>query len=185
MVRSELKKRKILSLYKGSTSVKGVVELEAHLRRLSIILVTATAAGGLLAEPTWAFGRDDRWESGWGQGVSEAIVTHGPGNQIYVTCNDGGSSFSHTGISFMLGGRSPTGSSITLTFDNEDPLPVWITDGEITSDCRACAGNYEYIVTKMKAHSSVHVLFESGNAARFTLKNSSNAIAPCTPDFAR
>lgn len=159
--------------------------MKALLKQLSIISIAATAAGALFTAPGWALGRDDEWESGWGQGVSEAIVTHGPGNQIYVTCNDGGSSFSNTGISFMLGGRSPTGSHITLTFDNEDPESVWIANGAITSDCRACAGNYEYVIKKLKDYSSVHVLFESGDAARFTLKNSSNAIASCPPDFAR
>lgn len=159
--------------------------MSALLKRFSIISIAATAAGVLLTAPGLAFGRDDEWESGWGQGVSEAIVTHGPGNQIYVTCNDGGSSFSNTGISFMLGGRSPTGSHVILTFDNEDPESVWIADGAITSNCRACAGNYEYAIKKLKGHSSVHVLFENGDAARFTLKNSSNAIVSCASDFAR
>ena len=46
-------------------------------------IVATTAIGSHYAS---AFGRDDKWVSGWGQGVAEAIVTHGPGNQIYVTC---------------------------------------------------------------------------------------------------
>jgi len=138
-----------------------------------------------LAVPASALGRDDQWVSGWGQGVSEAIVKHGPGNQIYVTCNEGGNLYANTGISFMLGGRAPTGSSVTLTFDNEDPEKIWITKGEITSDCRACAGNYEYVIAKLKGHSSVHVLFENGDAARFTLRGSKKTIAECIPDFAR
>lgn len=45
----------------------------------------------LLAAPgaALAFGNDDRWESGWGMGIAEAVITRGPGNQIYVTCDDG------------------------------------------------------------------------------------------------
>lgn len=142
-------------------------------------------ATSLLASPALSFGQDEQWQSGWGQGVAEAIVTRGPGNQIYVTCSDGGNPFSKTGISFMLGGRAPTGEHVTLTFDNEDPENIWITNGEITSDCRACAANYEYVIEKLKAHSSVHVLFENGDAARFTLEGSSSAITACIPDFAR
>jgi hypothetical protein len=144
------------------------------------IVSLASATGQALA-----FGNDDRWESGWGQGVSEAIITHGPGNQIYVTCNGGGSLGANTGISFMLAGQSPTGSSVILTFDSEDPESIWISDGEITSDCRACADNYEYIIERLKRHSSVHVMFENGDSARFTLAGSSEAIAECIPDFAR
>lgn len=41
----------------------------------------------LTADAAFAFGRDDSWTSGWGQGVAEAVVTLGPGNRIYVTCN--------------------------------------------------------------------------------------------------
>lgn len=137
------------------------------------------------AGPAGAFGNDDHWESGWGQGVAEAIITHGPGNQIYVTCNQGAADYVGSGISFMLGGRAPTGSSVILTFDNEDPESIWISDGQITSDCRACAGNYEYVIERLKRHSSVHVLFENGDSARFSLAGSSEAITECVPDFAR
>jgi len=135
--------------------------------------------------PATAFGNDDHWVSGWGQGVSEAIVTHGPGNQIYVTCNEGGNLYANTGISFMLAGRAPTGSSVVLTFDNEDPESLSIWDGAITFDCAACAGTYEYVIERLKRHSSVHVMFENGDSARFTLAGSTEAIAECVPDFAR
>ncbi len=74
---------------------------------------------------------------------------------------------------------------MTLTFDNEDPENIWITDGKITSDCRACADNYERVIEKLKIHNSVHVLFENSDSARFTLKGSSSAITDCIPDFAR
>lgn len=156
------------------------MNLNANFR--SVFLLLAISSFGA---PALSFGTDDQWQSGWGQGVSEAIITHGPGNQIYVTCNDGGNPFSKTGISFMLGGRAPTGEYVTLTFDDNDPENIWINDGEITSDCRACAGNYEYVIEKFKTHSSVHVLFENGDSARFTLKGSSSAITSCVPDFAR
>lgn len=55
---------------------------------------------------SFAFGNDEIWTSGFGQGVSEAVINKGPGNQIMVTC-DSGADRDATGISFMLGGNSP------------------------------------------------------------------------------
>ena len=109
----------------------------------------------------FAFGSDDHWTSGWGQGVAEAIVTRGAGNQIYVTCDEGAGR-NATGISFMLVGRAPTGNSILLTFDNEDPEDYSIWDGKIKSNCRACASVYEAVIKGLKSHQSVHVRFANG-----------------------
>ena len=46
-------------------------------------------------------------------------------------------------------------------------------------------GNQQYVISKLKTRPSVHVLFENGSAARFTLKGSSQAIKACISDFAR
>ena len=164
--------------------LKPLPQLHLGHRAFSIavaVIVAATAKGSHVAS---AFGRDDKWGSGWGQGVAEAIVTHGPGNHIYVTCNEGGGAGS-TGISFMLAGKAPTGDNITLTFDKDDPEQIWISNGEITSNCRACTGNYEYTIRKLRSYKSVHVLFENGDNARFTLQGANEAITDCVPDFAR
>lgn len=143
-------------------------------------------AGLLLAinSAAWGFGSDERWTSGYGQGVAEAIVTKGPGNRIITTC-DVGADRNATGISFLLGGREPTGNSIVLTFDNEDPQRFSLFKGKIISNCRVCADIYQVVVEKLKKHTSVHVLFENGDAARFTLRGASKAIGKCTSDFAR
>ena len=85
----------------------------------------------------------------------------------------------------MLAGRAPTGNNVTLTFDSEDPERISITEGEITSECRVCASNYEYVIDKLKTHETVHVMFENGDGARFTLNGAADAIAECVPDFAR
>lgn len=148
--------------------------------------------GTAIAAITWvmlcgsaaAFGSDDKWTSGWGQGISEAIITKGPGNQIYVTCGDGAAA-GHTAISFMLAGDGPKGSSITLTFDSEDPVDYSIWDGRITSDCVACAATYNAVINKLRSHSSVHVRFANGDSTRFTLRGSQQAITQCAPDIAR
>lgn len=145
-------------------------------------ILCAMAVG--ISSSALAFGSDDKWTAGWGQGIAEAIITKGPGNQIYVTC-DQGAGRSATGISFMLSGRAPTGHSITLTFDNSDPQDYSLWDGEIISSCRACAATYDVVIDQMKKAASVHVRFENGDAARFTLRGSSRAIGECTADFYR
>jgi hypothetical protein len=142
--------------------------------------ISAMAMPGLVL----AFGSDDEWTSGWGQGVAEAIITKGPGNQIYITCDDGAGRNS-TGISFMLLGKEPGGSSVLLTFDGGDPEEYSTWNGRIPTNCRACASTYELVIDKLKRHNSVHVRFENGNAARFTLKGAAKAIGQCTPDFYR
>ena len=128
-----------------------------------------------------AFGNDDHWVSGFGQGTCESVVTHGPENQIYVACDCG--SLIVPSISFMLGGDGPKGDRILLTFDGTDPEEIWITDGEITSDCHACAANFDYVLGKFRKHSSVHVRFENGLSARFSLKGASKAIGDCEAAF--
>lgn len=143
---------------------------------LVIALCTSTSA--------MAFGSDSKWTSGWGMGVSEAIITQGPGNQIYVTCDDGAGR-NATGISFMLGGDSSKGSSIQLTFDKGDPEDYSLWSGEVPSQCHACASTYDAIIQKFKAHSSVHVKFTNGLAAKFTLSGASKAIGKCVADFYR
>lgn len=151
------------------------------MRRLTAsIFAAALLAPGL----AYGFGSDDQWTAGWGQGVAEAIVTKGPGNQIYVTCDQGAGNDA-TGIRFMLSGKSPTGHSVLLTFDGEDPKAISLWDGEIPSNCRACASNYDYVVERLKRRNSVHVRFENGDATRFTLKGAAKAIGECTADFYR
>ena len=130
-----------------------------------------------------AFGRDDRWVSGWGQGLSEAAVTRGPGNRIYVSCDDD-PNLSASTISFSLAGKQSTGSSITLTFDRADPqrFSLW-PGGEVPSNCRACASNFDGILAGFRRHRSVHVMFENGDSTRFTLRQSSKALNGCVADF--
>lgn len=147
----------------------------------------AIALLAVMAMPVSAhsFGNDDHWVSGWGQGVAEAIIKKGPGNQIYVTC-DQGADREATGISFMLGGKSPTGSRILLGFDSNDPVEFSLWDGgTIPSNCRACASVYDAVIAGLKKHSSVYVRFENGDATRFSLKGSTKAIGQCTADFYR
>ena len=143
-----------------------------------------SCAAALMPATSYAFGNDDHWVSGWGQGISEAIITKGPGNQIYVTCDDSAGREA-TGISFMLGGKSATGSSILLGFDKDDPKEFSLWDGVIPSNCRACASVYDVVIAGFKKHSSVYVRFENGDATRFSLKGARKAIGQCVADFYR
>lgn len=131
-----------------------------------------------------AFGRDDLWQSGFGQGVCEAIVTYGAGNQILVAC-ECGAGRAVTGISFMLAGRSPTGSAITLTFDGQNPRDFNLWDGRIPSHCHACAANFDAVLDLFRSRNSVHVRFENGDSAVFTLNGAAEAIGDCPADFWR
>lgn len=133
------------------------------------------------ASASFAFGNDDTWVSGFGQGIKEALIRKGPGNSIYVAC-EAGSGISSS-ISFTLAGKSPSGSSIVLTFDQQDPERTWVVDGRIQSDCRACAANFDHVLDNLKRHSSVHVLFENGDGARFSLAGSTKAIGDCKAGF--
>jgi hypothetical protein len=130
-----------------------------------------------------AFGNDNEWVSGFGMGVCESLIKKGPGNDIYVAC-DCGSGLGST-VNFTLEGNAPTGNSILLTFDGEDPEEFWISDGKITSDCHACSANFDVVLERFKKHKSVHVRFENGLSARFSLKGANAAIGECISDFAR
>ena len=146
-----------------------------------VILLAIAAigiAGGSMAN---AFGRDDQWVSGFGQGVCEALVTSGAGNEIYFACDCG--SDRPSSISFMLGGMSSTGDLLFLSFDDGTMEEVSLWGGQITSDCRACADTFESVKERIKKHSKVRVMFQNGDAATFTLKGSAEAIGECTADF--
>ena len=153
------------------------------------MMKTATALALMMSmmKPglAFAFGNDRKWQSGGGQGVDEAIITSGAGNQILVSCdNDPNTDYSN--ITFTIGGDTPTGTTLIMTFDGADPEQVQMQQpGTITSDCRACASWFNTIVEKLKRHSRVHVMTESGGRANFTLKGAAAAIRECTDDFSQ
>ena len=108
-------------------------------------------------------------------------MTSGAGNQIYVGCDCG--SALPSSIRFTLAGSEATGDRIFLSFDGGDAETISVWDGEITSDCRACAGTFDHVLERLKEHSRIRVMFQNGDAASFTLKGSSGAIGECIADF--
>lgn len=142
----------------------------------------ATLAFLALVTPSVA---EDRWQSGFGQGIHEAYVEKGPGNQIYVACTAGAARPS-TSISFMLAGDGPPDNSlVTLTFDNETPFDIGVGEhGVLRSDCHACAASFDYVLERLKTRQSVHVRFEDGLSTTFPLADASTSIGDeCTADF--
>lgn len=137
-----------------------------------------------MAGQALAFGNDSAWVSGFGQGVAEAVITSGAGNQIYVTCGEG-AGYDATGVSFTIGGDSPKGHTVILTFDGADPEQVSVWDGKIISSCHACAAAYDWTIERLKRHKRVHVMTEDGRSAAFTLKGAAKAIGSCKADFYR
>lgn len=122
---------------------------------------------------------DNFWRNGWGQGVAEAEVTHGSGNKIYVACESG--SGYGSSIHFMLAGNNPKpNSEILIIFDKKHPESFSVDkNGKITSECRACAANFDYLIEQLKKHSSVYIRFSDGRESTFTLKGSAKAIGDC------
>jgi hypothetical protein len=122
---------------------------------------------------------DDKWRSGWGQGVSEAEVTQGSGNKIYVACEDG--SGGDSSVSFELVGDGPkSGSEVLLIFDKGKPESISVDKlGRIVSDSYASASSFEYVIAKLKKHLSVYVRYPDGREATFTLKGAAAAIGQC------
>jgi hypothetical protein len=127
----------------------------------------------------------DSWKSGFGQGIHEAYVEKGPGNEIYVSCT-AGASRSSTSIRFMLAGDGPPENSlVTLTFNGETPADISVGKwGELRSDCHVCADTFDFVVAKMKTKQSVHVRFEGGLSTEFSLAGAADAIGnECIADF--
>lgn len=134
-------------------------------------------AGNLFAWSTET--SDNNWRSGWNQGVAEAEVTHGSGNKIYVAC-DSGSGYGSS-IHFILAGNSPKpNSEVLIIFDKKHPESFSVNkNGVITSECRVCAANFDYLIEQLKKHSSAYVRFSDNRESTFTLKGSAKAIGDC------
>ena len=131
----------------------------------------------------WSTETSDKvWRSGWGQGVAEAQVTHGSGNEIYVACEDG--SGRDSSISFMLAGDGPKSGEILMILDKGDPESIQVnSDGDIVSDNHVSDSTFLYVLDKFKRHNSVYIRFPDGRESTFTLKGATKAIGDCRSTF--
>lgn len=128
----------------------------------------------------------DGWQSGYGQGATEAWVELGPGNRIDVSCTG---SFSHsiTGVHFPLVGKyPPPNSTVMLIVDDNDPIDVPINEEQsLTSNSRVEASWFETVRDALKTGESAYVRFPDGTGARFPLNGADEAIGDCPADFWR
>ncbi|TIO04405.1 hypothetical protein [Mesorhizobium sp.] len=137
----------------------------------------------IIASQAFAFGNDDHWVSGSGQGFDEAIITHGPGNEIMVTCNRGATNPGGTGITIKIGGQEINGP-LTLIFDGSKSLSPYT--GVITTDIRAGISWYQEVMKQLRSSRSVRVVVPNIDPVKFTLKGARAAIgAPCEPGLWR
>ncbi|TPL48679.1 hypothetical protein FJ942_26335 [Mesorhizobium sp. B2-4-2] len=135
----------------------------------------------LLASQALAFGNDDHWVSGAGQGFDEAIITHGPGNEIMVTCNRGATNPGGTGITIKIGGQEINGP-LTLIFDGSKSVSPY--SGVITTDNRASTSWYQEVMERLRSSRSVMVVVPNIDPVKFTLRGAKKAIGvPCEPDL--
>lgn len=146
-------------------------------------VVLALGFGVSFSALAWSTATSDKvWRSGWGQGVAEAQVTHGSGNQIYVACNDG--SGMNSSISFWLVGDSPKSGEILMIFDKGSPESISVNaDGDIVSDSRVSDSTFRYVLDKFRQHNSVYIRFSNGHESTFTLKGAAKAIGDCRSTF--
>lgn len=126
------------------------------------------------------------WTSEIQDGLKIASVKNGETSLIEVTC-DVGINAPVTAITFVLGDRLPiANSTVRLTFDDEKPIFVNVdNEGGIGSLTPEAAQDFENILAKMKAKSSVKVRIFDGSEDKFALRGSSKALGECEPDFAR
>lgn len=126
---------------------------------------------------------DEKWRSGWGQGVAEAQITHGSGNQIYIACEDG--SGRPSSISFMLAGDGPKNTNeIMLIFDKDSPETARVGEfGMITSDSYASDSTFRDLIAKFKKHKKVYIRFPNGRESTFTLNGAAKTIGKCRSTY--
>ncbi len=128
---------------------------------------------------------DEAWRQGSAQGIDEAWVGLGPGNQILITCEDDKSE--STGMSLTLAGSPPPSSStVVFVFEDLTTFDIGVDDqGLVTSACHACGDSFDYLLGLLKSHSAVYVRFADKRGARFSLKGAKAAIGDCRSDWAQ
>ncbi|WP_035898767.1 peptidoglycan-binding protein [Labrenzia sp. DG1229] len=130
-----------------------------------------------------AYDPNARWGSYTGQGIREASVTSGPQNQLLLACDPGASPFgAGSSLSIEIGGdKAPGGSTGTMAFDGGQPIPVHFNaDNSVqVENSNASIGQFNFIVSSLKRHSTVLVSLPNGKQVRFSLRGSSRAIGNC------
>lgn len=142
----------------------------------AVFALTLCCATSLLA---WDGTSDNEWRSGWGQGISEAQVTQGSGNEIYVACVDEDDE-RYSSVSVVIGGEGPGSGDVLMSFDRGS-LEAFPFDenGLLEAASRVHDQYFQILIQQLRKHNSVYVRFADGREAVFTLKGSAKAIGDC------
>jgi hypothetical protein len=124
----------------------------------------------------WATETSDKiWRSGWGQGSSEAEITLGSGNSIYISCGR-----YPVSISFSLVGSNPKPNSELMLIFEKQPVVMSVNNNgnfEANSGVEKSTVSYLLKEFKKKSHKSVYVRFSDGKEGTFTLNGAAKASA--------
>ena len=122
-----------------------------------------------------AFGNQNTWSSGWGQGVSEFVIKGKGQSQLYLSCEDYGSQPA-TVIFTDANGHE-------VSMDEDKNLQVSIDGGESIdiseSDSRVGSNNLVLAWTQLRNGKQVSVSGEGVKPATFTLAGATKVL----PEF--
>lgn len=116
------------------------------------VLFTVAAIGCTMAEAA------PRWRSGFGMGVTELSIDHGPGNAFTINCAE--SAMRGASIAISIAGKRPEpNSEIRIYVDNEEFQ--FFTDGMrwIETDSRAASDNFTALWRALRKGRSLRVTF--------------------------
>lgn len=122
-----------------------------------------------------AFGNQNTWSSGWGQGVSEFVIKGKGQSQLYLSCEDYGSQPA-TVIFTDANGHE-------VSMDEDKNLQIRIDGGEpidiSESDSRVGSNNLVLAWTQLRNGKQVSVSGEGVKPATFTLAGAAKVL----PEF--
>ena len=137
-----------------------------------VSLSTLVLAGSLLPLMAQAFGNQNTWSSGWGQGVSEIVIKGKGQSQLYLSCEDYGSQPA-TVIFTDANGHE-------VSMDEDKNLQVSIDGGESIdiseSDSRVGSNNLVLAWAQLRKGKQVSVTGDGVKPATFTLAGAAKVL---------
>ena len=137
-----------------------------------VSLSTLVLAGSLLPLMAQAFGNQNTWSSGWGQGVSEFVIKGKGQSQLYLSCEDYGSQPA-TVIFTDANGHE-------VSMDEDKNLQVSIDGGESIdiseSDSRVGSNNLVLAWAQLRKGKQVSVTGDGVKDATFTLAGAAKVL---------
>lgn len=127
----------------------------------------------------WSTATSDHvWRSGWAQGITEAQVTLGSGNEIYIACKETDDMYDFATIYINLAGR-PVDDEVLISFDKQGLTEYPFTDGALKPMSRAHESYVRSFFESIRKHNQIYVRSKDGREATFTLKGAAKATEDC------